>query len=58
MKYYLNNREVEVTLESNRDGSRFITAGNYTDGTMEDLTSDELDALQTDYDDTINAMWG
>jgi hypothetical protein len=53
----LNDKEVEVELDSNKDGSRFIAAGYYTD-THVDLTSDELDMLQSDYDDLINSMWG
>jgi len=58
MNYYLNNRPVEVELCRNNDGSRFIASGYYADGEMENLTDDELDQLQDEYDSEINAMWG
>jgi hypothetical protein len=52
----LNDREVEVTLDSNRDGSRFVTDGYYIDS-LQDLTSDELDQIQEQCDDDINSDW-
>lgn len=57
MILFLDEREVEVELDSNRDGSRFIAAGYFTDGEMTDLTDDELDQLQDQADSEINAMW-
>lgn len=60
MKYFLNERPVEVEkVESNHDGSRFITKAGYIDGAQEELTSDELDELQNFYDDSesLNGLW-
>lgn len=59
MKFELNNREVEVEIDQNRDGSRYIGAGYYIN-TFEDLSDTELDRLQELYNDCeeLNAMWG
>lgn len=58
MRLELNGRPVYVELGSNRDGPRFVGHGHFEDGQCEDLTDEELERLQEESDDTINAMWG
>lgn len=61
MKYFLNDRPVEVDqIDSNHDGSKFITKAGYTDGEQENLNDSELEKLQELYDDSeeLNGLWG
>lgn len=48
MKYYLNNREVELDLIMEEETMYAMSAAFVDDGT--ELTQDELDQIQTDYE--------
>jgi len=61
MKYYLNNREVEIwEIQVNNDGSKFICSAYYVDDFLKKLTDSELDDLTEIYEDSedLNGMWG
>jgi hypothetical protein len=54
MKVIYNDRPVEIELDSNMDGSRFISTAGYIDGKQEDLTDNEICELEKIFDDEIN----
>jgi hypothetical protein len=58
MTTQLDGREVELEIDSNRDGSKFFAAGYFTDNNA-DLTDSELDKLQDEHDgdEELNGNW-
>lgn len=54
-----NNRQVEVEIAYNRDGSKYILKAHFAD-TGDDLTYDEIEHLQAEYEDSLqlNGLWG
>lgn len=55
----LNNRQVEVEVDHNADGYRYILSAYFLD-TGEELNDDQIEQLQNDYDDSLqlNGLWG
>lgn len=55
----LNNRQVEIEVDHNADGSRYILSAYFLD-TGEELNDDQIEQLQNDYDDSLqlNGLWG
>ena len=56
MELWLNGSLVDCELEKNADGSKFVVKGYYVSSDL-DLIDSELDQVQQQNDDVINANW-
>lgn len=53
MKYFLNDRQVEISETETDDGNVMVIEAYFLDGEMDLLTEKEMTQLEEDYQDSL-----